>query len=221
MSIANFDYVNFAKTQVCQYAYLYPMTIDNDTKKYLLDKLYEYTSKAGKALLDDITIVITKEQAEFICNSIANTLHHIQICLIHSGVPKEYWESISQKVAFLTFEVSKKGIITSIPKAGIITALEANVDNVMAKTADELFNKGLILEETKRNILLRSFKALKEGIQNISEKREKEYKTYFKNFTNIYKLFIFVKRHSKKIVLLFIVFAIIGILFTIYFFNVI
>ncbi|MBR3550185.1 MAG: hypothetical protein IKN90_08920, partial [Treponema sp.] len=66
---------------------------------------------------------ISAEQAIFITQIIAEWSFHKSIDLVHSGINKDYWDSIMQKIAFTIFEVAKQGVIRNVPQEQLLQAV--------------------------------------------------------------------------------------------------
>jgi hypothetical protein len=103
---------------------------------------------AGEALCNDESLQLTAEQAIFITQIIAEWSFHKTIDLVHSGIDRQYWDGIMQKIAFTIFEVAKQAITRNIPQEQLLQAVEHHVIKVYKQSIEELQQKGIIDEQT-------------------------------------------------------------------------
>lgn len=149
MAIEGFDYKGFAQSMAEQAKELVPKDLQPDEQEYIVNTLGNFTMLAGEAVYNDESLQITAEQAVFITQIIAEWSFHKSIDLIHSGIKKDYWDSIMQKIAFTIFEVAKQGVIRNIPQEQLLQAVEHHVIKVYKKCIEDLEQKGIIDENTK------------------------------------------------------------------------
>ena len=150
MPIEGFDYKGFAASMSEQAKELVPQELEDREKEYIVKTLGNFTLLAGEALYNDQQLNLNAEQAVFITQIIAEWSFHKSIDLIHSGILPQYWDSIMQKIAFTIFEVAKQAVIRKIPQDQLLQAVEHHVIKVYNQSIEELQQKGLIDEETKR-----------------------------------------------------------------------
>ena len=120
-----------------------------DEQEYIVNTLGNFTLMAGEAIYNDESLQLTSEQAVFITQIIAEWSFHKSIDLIHSGISREYWDTIMQKIAFTIFEVAKQGIIRNIQQEQLLQAVEMHVVKVYKKCIEDLEKRGVINEEVK------------------------------------------------------------------------
>ena len=151
MAIEGFDYKGFAQSMAEQAKELVPKDLQPEDQEYIVNTLGNFTLMAGEAVYNDESLQITAEQAVFITQIIAEWSFHKSIDLIHSGISREYWDSIMQKIAFTIFEVAKQGIIRNIQQEQLLQAVEMHVVKVYKKCIEDLQKRGVIDEEVKEN----------------------------------------------------------------------
>ena len=149
MAIEGFDYKGFAQSMAEQAKELVPKDLQQDEQEYIVSTLGNFTMLAGEAIYNDESLQITAEQAIFITQIIAEWSFHKSIDLIHSGIDKQFWDSIMQKIAFTIFEVAKQGVIRNIPQEQLLQAVEHHVIKVYKKCIEDLQKRGMINEEIK------------------------------------------------------------------------
>ena len=149
MAIEGFDYKGFAASMSEQAKQLVPKDLPQEGQEYIVNTLGNFTMLAGEALYNDEKLEITAEQAIFITQIIAEWSFHKSIDLIKSGISKEYWDSIMQKIAFTIFEVAKQAVIRSVPQEQLLQIVEHHVVKVYKKCIEDLEKRGVINEEIK------------------------------------------------------------------------
>lgn len=148
MAIEGFDYKEFATSMAQQAQGLVPQDISDEDKQYVVQTLGSFTLMAGEALCNDDSLNLTPEQAVFITQIIAEWSFHKTIDLVHSGIDRQYWDGIMQKIAFTIFEVAKQAVIRNIPQDQLLQAVEHHVVKVYKQSIEELQQKGIIDEAT-------------------------------------------------------------------------
>ena len=148
MAIEGFDYKEFATSMAQQAQGLVPQDISDEDKLYVVQTLGNFTMMAGEALCNDESLNLTPEQAVFITQIIAEWSFHKTIDLVHSGIDRQYWDGIMQKIAFTIFEVAKQAVIRNIPQDQLLQAVEHHVVKVYKQSIEELQQKGIIDEAT-------------------------------------------------------------------------
>ena len=149
MAIDGFDYKVFAQSMAEQAKELVPKDLQPDEQEYIVNTLGNFTLMAGEAIYNDESLQLTPEQAVFITQIIAEWSFHKSIDLIHSGINREYWDTIMQKIAFTIFEVAKQGVIRNIQQEQLLQAVEMHVVKVYKKCIEDLEKRGVIDEEVK------------------------------------------------------------------------
>ena len=173
MAIEGFDYQSFASSMTEQAKELVPQNLKDREKEYIIKTLANFTAIAGKTLSEDETLNITAEQAIFITQIIAEWSFHKSIDLIHSGILPEYWDTIMQKIAFTIFEIAKQGLIRNIPQNQLLQAVEQHVVKVYQQSIEELEQKGIINEETKKLAVSQSnIDAMAKQVQEEQKKQQ-------------------------------------------------
>lgn len=148
MPIEGFDYKEFATSMAQQAQGLVPQELSDEDKSYVVQTLGNFTLMAGQALAEDETLKLSAEQAIFITQIIAEWSFHKSIDLVHSGINRQYWDSIMQSIAYTIFEVSKQAITHNIPQQQLLMAVESQVVKVYKQKIEELQQKGIIDEKT-------------------------------------------------------------------------
>ena len=150
MSIGDFDYIKFAKDLAGQVPVLLPADLENESEQYIKDTLYAFTIMAGQALCNEDTIEIEIEEAQIICQLIAEWTFHKGVDLAHSEIPQEFWDSILQKIAFTVFEVAKQGIERKIQTNRLIEVVERHVNKVWQRCVNDLLENSIITDEVAK-----------------------------------------------------------------------
>ena len=168
MTIEGFDYKDFADSMAEQADSLVPSDMDKEAKEYLKTTLHNFTFLAGESLYKDNSIEITSEQACFITQIIAEWTFHKSVDLARSGVPKKYWNSVMQKIAFTAFEVAKQSVLKGVSEEVILPTVEEHIKKCWAECLDELAEKNVIDETAAENdkLLSNIDKMAKEAAEN-------------------------------------------------------
>lgn len=145
MAIKGFDYKGFAQSMHAQAAELVPPQFTPDQKEYIAATLLKFSMIAGEALDKDGEF--NADQAMMITQIIAEWSFHKSVDLINSGIPRQYWDPIMQKIALTIFEVSKNAFRQNVPQDQALEAIEHHVRNTYVNAIEELKKRNLIDEE--------------------------------------------------------------------------
>lgn len=145
MAIQGFDYKGFAQSMHEQAQQLVPPNFTPDQKEYIASTLLKFSMIAGEALDKDGEF--NADQAVMITQIIAEWSFHKSVDLINSGIPRQYWDPIMQKIALTIFEVSKNAFRQNVPQEQALEAIEHHVRNTYVNAIEELKNRNLIDDE--------------------------------------------------------------------------
>lgn len=146
MAAKDFDYENFAQNLAAQAQELVPPEFSPDEKQYVINTLGNFSMMAGKALAEDKSLNFNAEVSTYITQIIAEWSFHKSVDVIRSGIPRQYWDTIMQKIAFTIFEVAKQAFAQNIPNEKIIELIEHHVNKTYIDAITELKNNGVIDE---------------------------------------------------------------------------
>ncbi len=142
MPIQGFDYKGFAQGMYAQAQDLVPQHFKPEHKEYVSQTLLKFATIVGEALDKDGEF--TAEQASFITQVIAEWTFHKCVDLVNSGLPRQYWDTIMQKIAMVIFEIAKNAIRQNAPQDQALEAIEMQVKKVYVDSIEELKKKNLI-----------------------------------------------------------------------------
>lgn len=145
MAIKDFDYKGFAQNMHAQASELVPQHFTPDQKEYVATTLLKFSMIAGEALDKDGEF--NADQAMMITQIIAEWSFHKSVDLINSGIPRQYWDPIMQKIALTIFEVSKNAFRQNVPQEQALEAIEHHVRNTYVNAIEELKKRNLIDDE--------------------------------------------------------------------------
>ncbi|MCM1010766.1 MAG: hypothetical protein NC390_07825 [Fusobacterium sp.] len=145
MAIQGFDYKGFAQSMHEQAQQLVPPNFTPDQKEYIATTLLKFSMIAGEALDKDGEF--NADQAIMITQIIAEWSFHKSVDLINSGIPRQYWDPIMQKIALTIFEVSKNAFRQNVPQEQALEAIEHHVRKTYVDAIEELKNRNLIDDE--------------------------------------------------------------------------
>lgn len=145
MAIKGFDYKGFAQSMHSQAQELVPQHFKPDQKEYIATTLLKFSMIAGEALDKDGEF--NADQAITITQIIAEWSFHKSVDLVNSGIPKQYWDPIMQKIALTIFEVSKNAFRQNVPQEQALEAIEHHVRTTYVNAIEELKNRNLIDDE--------------------------------------------------------------------------
>ena len=145
MAIQGFDYKGFAQSMHEQAQQLVPPNFTPDQKEYIATTLLKFSMIAGEALDKDGEF--NADQAIMITQIIAEWSFHKSVDLVNSGIPRQYWDPIMQKIALTIFEISKNAFRQNVPQEQALEAIEHHVRKCYVDSIEELKNRNLIDDE--------------------------------------------------------------------------
>lgn len=146
MAIEGFDYKEFAQSLAQQALELLPPDFNDDQKNYVANTLLNFSTIAGEALCNDPQLNFNADQAIMITQIIAEWSFHKSVDLIRSGIPRQYWDAIMQKIAFTIFEIAKNAFSNNLPQEQCLQLIEHHVKKTYLDCIVELKDKNLIDE---------------------------------------------------------------------------
>lgn len=147
MAAKDFDYESFAQNLAGQAQDLVPQEFSDDEKSYVINTLGNFSLMAGKALAEDKNLPFDTETSTYITQIIAEWSFHKSVDVIRSGIPRQNWDSVMQKIAYTIFEVAKQAFSQKLPNEQIIEIIEHHVNKTYVDAITELKNNGIIDEE--------------------------------------------------------------------------
>ncbi|MBO6088301.1 hypothetical protein J6P92_08170 [bacterium] len=147
MAIQGFDYKDFAQNLAQQAYELLPPDFNDDQKNYVANTLLNFSAVAGEALANDTQLNFNLDQAVMITQIIAEWSFHKSVDLIRSGIPRQYWDPIMQKIAYTIFEIAKNAFHLNLPQDQCLQVIEHHVKKTYVDCIVELKDKNLIDDE--------------------------------------------------------------------------
>ena len=144
MAAKDFDYENFAQNLAAQAHELVPQDFNEEQKQYVINTLGNFSLMAGKTLAEDPNLNFNAEQSTYITQIIAEWSFHKAVDVIRSGIPRQYWDSIMQKIAYTIFEVAKQAFSQNLPNEQILELIEHHVKKSYVDALNELKEKEII-----------------------------------------------------------------------------
>ena len=146
MAAKDFDYENFAQNLAAQAQDLVPAEFSDDEKQYVINTLGNFSLMAGKALAEDKDLPFDADTSTYITQIIAEWSFHKSVDVIRSGIPRQNWDGIMQKIAYTIFEVAKQAFLQKMPNDQIIEIIEHHVNKTYVDAVTDLKNRGIIDE---------------------------------------------------------------------------
>ncbi len=140
---ATFDYKGFAKDLTKQAEGIMPEDIALKHKKDFLDKIYNFTYVAGEAFSKDDTIE-SSHTAMILTQVISEWTFHKYVDLLRSGIPEIYHEGILQKLAFVTFEMTKESVLSNLSEDRMLKLVEVQLNKAYERACKHLLENGQI-----------------------------------------------------------------------------
>ena len=156
MPIEGFNYEDFSKNLAQQASGVIPTDIDETSKSYIINLVFNYCMLAGEALDKDTTISLNAQQACIICQFIGEWTFHKAIDIIRSNLPLEVRDETMQKVAFTVFEIAKLAIIKDLPMPQTIGLVEQHVKKAFDDAIADLTSRGAINDAQANNAVNQS-----------------------------------------------------------------
>ena len=144
MAAKDFDYENFAQNLAGQAQGLVPQDFTDEQKQYVINTLGNFSLMAGKTLAEDPSLNFNAEQSTYITQIIAEWSFHKSVDVIRSGIPRQYWDSVMQKIAYTIFEVAKQTFSQGLPNEQILELIEHHVGKAYADAIEELKKNNVI-----------------------------------------------------------------------------
>ena len=139
-SIEGFNYKEFADEMFEQAKVLLSADIKGNNREYVLNTIYHFTKQYGEILYNDDNLDLKTDDAIFISQIIAEWSWHKSVDLTYSDIPKEYWDSIMQKIAYFVYETA----ICEIDKIKRIEKIEQAVNATWQECIENLCKNGII-----------------------------------------------------------------------------
>lgn len=146
MAAKGFKYEEFAQNLAAQAQDLVPAEFTPEQKQYVINTLGNFSMMAGKALAEDKNLKFDVETSTYITQIIAEWSFHKSVDVIRSGIPRQHWDSVMQRIAYTIFEVAKQTFSQGIPNEQIIEIIEHHVNKAYVDAITELKDKGVIDE---------------------------------------------------------------------------
>lgn len=141
--VATFDYKGFAKDLTKQAEGVMPEDIALKHKKEFLDKIYNFTYIAGEAFSKDDTIE-NSDTAKMLTQIISEWTFHKYVDLLRSGIPENYHETILQKLAFVTFEMTREAALSNLSEDKMLQLVEVQLNKAYERSCKHLLENGQI-----------------------------------------------------------------------------
>ena len=138
-----FDYKGFAKNLTKQAEDILPEDIALKHKKDFLEKIYNFTYVAGEAFSQDDTIE-SPDTAMMLTQIISEWTFHKYVDLLRSGIPEIYHEAILQKLAFVTFEMTKESVLSNLSEDRMLKLVEVQLNKAYERACKHLLENGQI-----------------------------------------------------------------------------
>lgn len=151
-----FDYEKFALDMFEQSKPLIPKDLTAIQKTYVSNIVLNYTKRAGEALYKEKDSTLNARQKMLIAQAIAEWLFHKAIDSLRAGVPSKYVDCIMEKIAFITFEVTKQGCLKNTPENKLLGILEQNIKKAYKEKILELKEARCVDEHIAKNALKQS-----------------------------------------------------------------
>lgn len=146
MAAKDFDYENFANDLAQQAKDLVPQDFTDDQKEYVVNTLGNFSLMAGKTLAQDPNLNFDTEISKTITQIIAEWSFHKSVDVIRSGIPRQYWDGVLQKIAYTIFEITKQAFSQNLPSDKILDLVEHHVKRAYLEAITELKEHGAIDE---------------------------------------------------------------------------
>ncbi len=151
--MTSFDYNSLARRFRKEIPELMPQDMSEENQKYIIDKVVEFAIVAGKGISKDSDVDFDDEEMEFLTQLISEWTFHKTIDLIRSGVEKQYFDKILEKVAFCLYEIAKQSISQKMESERLLNLAERYVDKTFIREINDLYNNGNISAECRDKAL--------------------------------------------------------------------
>ena len=129
--------------------------IPDTVKDFIVDIIREFMGIAGDILKNDKENKYTLQQTEIICQILGEWLFHKGIDNYKNEIPKEYWRSMLQEIAFVVYNTAKLYILSEKELEVLLNNVEEAVNATYEKLITKLEADG-ILKKSKKEILKQS-----------------------------------------------------------------
>jgi len=146
----------FAKHLAQQALSYVPADINEEHKKYITNKVFQFCSITAEHLISQFKDQFTDEQAVVVVQFIGEWTFHKAIDLIRSGLRYEYWDTILQQVAFAALKAALHAHTEKMEQAETAGLIEAQVMEAYKACIDQLVKSKVIQEDKAEEVLSQS-----------------------------------------------------------------
>ncbi len=146
MAAKDFEYEKFATELAQQAKELVPQDFNDEQKEYVVNTLGNFSLMAGQTLAQDPNLNFDADTSRTITQIIAEWSFHKSVDVIRSGIPRQYWDGVLQKIAYTIFEISKQAFSQNLPSEQILDIVEQQVKRAYMDAITELKEHGAIDE---------------------------------------------------------------------------
>ena len=148
LTIENFEYKKFSDNLAAQAENLVPEEFSDEEKSYIVETMHNFATMAGEALYQGQgDIELNSLQASIVTQIIAEWTFKKAVELISSKVPKEFWDSILKKIAYVIFDISMQAYKRNMSMNDMLDVIEDSVEKCWNIMLDNLDKKGIEANE--------------------------------------------------------------------------
>lgn len=152
MTVKDFNYREFANNLKCQASDAFPATVRVDYKDFIVKTIYDFSIKAGEALVNDTKSQLTEKNIEILIQYIAEWIYRKGITLSHSNIPQNEWLFILQTIAGGIYETGKNALIANLDQDTISSTIQGEVETYFVHALNQLKQQKKINEEQFNSI---------------------------------------------------------------------
>jgi uncharacterized protein (UPF0147 family) len=153
MTTPEFNPEEFASNLAQEAIKQLPADLNEEQKKYVINKLSKFCVLAGDSIKNDPNHNFTLNEANAIVQLIGEWTFHKNIDLIRADIPEDCWGDVLQLIAYEVFEKAKNLQIKKVEQSKAISIIEDTVKDAYSRALMDIAKKGLIPEESIPEIL--------------------------------------------------------------------
>jgi hypothetical protein len=174
LPVEGFDYQEFAQSLRQQAEAAMPAELADQNKQFLIQVIFDFSTKAGEALVHEDNDLITAEGIQMVIQFIAEWSFHKGLELMNSSIPPETWLFILQTIAGGIYEAGKRSLIGGLDQNMTYTIIQGEVESQYTHAINILKEEGKITDEHINSIHEAHMKAQEQIVVGQDEQAQQQ-----------------------------------------------
>ncbi len=156
MAITALNTQEFGQDLAKQALQYIPSDISEEQKKYIADKVFQFSIIAGNHLIEKFNDQFDDGQAKVVIQFIGEWTFHKGVDLIRAKVPSEHWDGLLQQIAFSSLQTAIQCHLEKQDTNKIASIIENQVAVTYEALIKDLAKTGAIKDEDIQSIITES-----------------------------------------------------------------